>query len=82
MIILDLHEYIFFVINQISLRHLSHLIFWLKTNLNLISRKLKVIMVRNLKIQELLIILVTRVLSISFLLNLHQNKIVLLKERI
>jgi hypothetical protein len=43
------------------LKHLSHLLYWLKINLNLTSRKLEVIMGRHSKILELMNIVMTRV---------------------
>jgi hypothetical protein len=51
-------------------------------NLNLISRKLEVIMGQKLKILELMIIVMIRVSSMNFVLNIHQNKMILLRGRI
>jgi hypothetical protein len=44
MIILDLLGSIFFEINQMCLKHLSHLLYRHKINLNFTLRKLEVIM--------------------------------------
>jgi hypothetical protein len=52
---------IFFEINQMCLKHLSHLLYWPKINLNLASRKLEVIMGDNSKMLELMNIVMTRV---------------------
>jgi hypothetical protein len=43
------------------------------------SKKLEVIMDQNLKMLELMIIVMTRVSSMNFLPNIHRNKMVLLK---
>jgi hypothetical protein len=43
------------------LKHLSHLLYWLKINLNLTSRKLEVIIGQNSKMLELMNIVMTRV---------------------
>ena len=64
------------------LKHSSHLLYWLKTNLILISRKLEVKMGRNLKMQELMNIVMAKVLNMNSLPNILRNKMVLLKERI
>jgi hypothetical protein len=82
MIILDSLGFTFFGINLLCLKHSSHLLYWLKTNFILISRKLEVIMGRNSKMQELMNIVMTRVLNMNSLPNILWNKMVLLKERI
>jgi hypothetical protein len=64
------------------LKHSSHLLYWRKTNLILISSKLEAIMGRNSKMLELINIAMTRVLNMIFLPNILWNKMVLLKERI
>jgi hypothetical protein len=61
MTILDSLGSIFFDINQMCLKHLSHLLYWLKINLNLTSRKLEVIIGQNSKMLELMNIVMTRV---------------------
>jgi hypothetical protein len=61
MIILDSLGSIFFGINKMCLKHLSNLLYWLKINSNLTSRKLKVIMGGNSKMLELMNIVMTRV---------------------
>jgi hypothetical protein len=83
MIILDSHEYSFFMPNQVCLRHLNHLLSWLKINLTMIARKLEVIMGQNSKIQELMTIMMTRVLNMSFAskYTLEQNGIIERKNR-
>jgi hypothetical protein len=64
------------------LKHSSHLLYWLKTNLILISRKLEVIKGRNSKMLELMNIVMTRVLNMNFLPNILWNKMVLLKGKL
>jgi hypothetical protein len=82
MIILVSLGFTFFMINQMSLRHSSLLLYWLEINSNLISRKLEVVMGQNLKMLELMIIAMTRVSNMSFLSNIHRNKMILLRRRI
>jgi hypothetical protein len=82
MIILVSLGFTFFMINQMSLRHSSLLLYWLEINSNLISRKLEVVMGQNLKMLELMIIAMTRVSNMSFLSNIHRNKMILLRGRI
>lgn len=81
-IILDSHEYSFFMPNQVCLRHLNHLLSWLKINLTMIARKLEVIMGQNSKIQELMTIMMAALnMSFASKYTLEQNGIVGRKNR-
>jgi hypothetical protein len=82
MIILDSLGFIFFMINLMCSKHSSHLLYWLKINLNLISKKLEVIMGRNSKMLEFINIVMIRGSNMNFLPSIHRNKMVLLKRRI
>jgi hypothetical protein len=82
MIILDLLGSIFFEINQMYLKPLSHLLYWPKINLILTSKKLEVIMGRNSKILELMNIVMTMALNMNSLPNTHRNKMELLRGKI
>jgi hypothetical protein len=61
MIILDSLGFTFFGINLMCFKHSSRLLYLLKINLNLTSRKLEATMSQNSKILELMNIVMTRV---------------------
>ena len=74
--------WVYFLRDKMYLKHLRHLLYLSKINLILTSRKLEVIMGRNSKMLELMNIVMTRVLNMNSLPNIHRNKMELLKGKI